>query len=35
METTGFYSLIPQKYTNSKQKKNTEIKPYSLCLGNI
>ena len=21
METTGFYSLIPQKYTNSKQKK--------------
>ena len=21
METTGFYSLIPQKYTNSKKKK--------------
>ena len=28
------YLLIRDKYTNSKQK-NSEIKPYSLCLGNI
>ena len=34
METTVFYLLIPQKYINSKQK-NSEIKPFRLCLGNI
>ena len=34
MKTTASYLLMLQKYTNSKQK-TSEIKDYSLCLGNI
>ena len=34
MEATVSYLLIPQNYINSKQK-NSEIKDYALCLGNV
>ena len=34
MEATVSYLLMLQKYINSKQK-NSEIKDYALCLGNI
>ena len=34
MEVTVSYLLMVQKYMNSKQK-NSEIKGYTLCLGNI
>ena len=34
MEATVCYLLMLQKYINSKQK-NSEIKDYALCLGNI
>ena len=34
MESTVSYLLILQNYINSKQK-NSEIKDYKLCLGNI
>ena len=30
-----FYSLMPQKYINSKKKAGSEIKPYPLYLVNI
>ena len=33
MEATASYSLMLQKYINSKQ--DSEIKDYALCLGNI
>ena len=34
MEATVSYLLMLQKYINSRQK-NSEIKDYALCLGNI
>ena len=34
MEATVSYLLMLQKYINSKQK-NSEMKDYTLCLGNI
>ena len=34
METAVSYLLMLQKYINSKQK-NSEIKDYALCLGNV
>ena len=35
MVTKVFYSLMPQKYINSKKKAGSEIKPYPLYLVNI
>ena len=35
MVTTVFYSLMPQKYINSKKKVGSEIKPYPLYLVNV
>ena len=35
MEATISYLLMLQKYINSRQKKDSEIKDYTLCLGNI
>ena len=34
MEAAVSYLLMLQKYINSKQK-NSEIKDYALCLGNV
>ena len=34
MEATVSYLLMLEKYINSKQK-NSEIKDYTLCLGNV
>ena len=34
MEATVSYLLMLQKYINSKQK-NSQIKDYALCLGNV
>ena len=34
MEATVSYLLMLQKYINSN-KKNSEIKDYALCLGNV
>ena len=35
MVTTVFYSLMPQKYINSKKKVGSVIKPYPLYLVNV
>ena len=35
MKTTVFCFLMPQKYGSQFKAKNSEIKPYPLCLGNI
>ena len=35
MEAAFSYMLILQKYINSKQQKQSEIRQYRLCLGNV
>ena len=35
MEAAFSYMLILQKYISSKQQKESEIRQYRLCLGNV